>query len=524
MIRFLFFAVSCLLYHGVCGVNVVSEDSVASVEQDTVIENQIITDSIPESFLEKLDYYYTSWYTGKRDSTYYVDSLCIAESCKNIIPCNYSVYLLRLDSLQSAVPLSFNDIVRTYIELYTVKKRLQVANMLGRSEYYFPIFEEALDAECMPLELKYLPVIESALNPKALSRAGACGLWQFMYGTGKMYKLEINSYVDERRDPVKATQAAVRYLNDLYAIYEDWILVIAAYNCGPGNVNKAIRRSGGKKNYWDIYYHLPRETRGYVPAFIAANYVFAYYKEHGIFPIESTLPPMCDSIMVNDALHFEQIAAKLDFSVEELRDLNPQYRADVIPAGFGKSYALKMPYNHIGSFIDNQDSIFACNRSKYFNDNDRTADPKNRIKVHAQALGQDGRARLVYTVKSGDVPGAIAMKFNVRLADLKYWNNLNKRMTIRPGQKLVVYVPEKKANQYKNKAAYTGKEDNVASAPKVETIDGEFVLYTVRKGENLWSIAKKYPGVSNKDIMRWNGISENQVKDIRPGQKLKIKI
>lgn len=279
-----------------------------------------------------------------------------------------------------------------------------------------------------------------------------------------------------------------------------------------------------KKNYWDIYYHLPRETRGYVPAFIAANYVFAYYKEHGIFPIESTLPPMCDSIMVNDALHFEQIAAKLDFSVEELRDLNPQYRADVIPAGFGKSYALKMPYNHIGSFIDNQDSIFACNRSKYFNDNDRTADPKNRIKVHAQALGQDGRARLVYTVKSGDVPGAIAMKFNVRLADLKYWNNLNKRMTIRPGQKLVVYVPEKKANQYKNKAAYTGKEDNVASAPKVETIDGEFVLYTVRKGENLWSIAKKYPGVSNKDIMRWNGISENQVKDIRPGQKLKIKI
>ena len=524
MIRFLFFAVSCLLYHGVCGVNVVSEDSVASVEQDTVIENQIITDSIPESFLEKLDYYYTSWYTGKRDSTYYVDSLCIAESCKNIIPCNDSVYLLRLDSLQSAVPLSFNDIVRTYIELYTVKKRLQVANMLGRSEYYFPIFEEALDAECMPLELKYLPVIESALNPKALSRAGACGLWQFMYGTGKMYKLEINSYVDERRDPVKATQAAVRYLNDLYAIYEDWILVIAAYNCGPGNVNKAIRRSGGKKNYWDIYYHLPRETRGYVPAFIAANYVFAYYIEHGIFPIESTLPPMCDSIMVNDALHFEQIAAKLDFSVEELRDLNPQYRADVIPAGFGKSYALKMPYNHIGSFIDNQDSIFACNRSKYFNDSDRTADPKNRIKVHAQALGQDGRARLVYTVKSGDVPGAIAMKFNVRLADLKYWNNLNKRMTIRPGQKLVVYVPEKKANQYKNKAAYTGKEDNVASAPKVETIDGEFVLYTVRKGENLWSIAKKYPGVSNKDIMRWNGISENQVKDIRPGQKLKIKI
>ncbi len=524
MIRLLFLVALTALGNSVWGREQRLADSLVVAEPDTIYAEPVITDSIPDSFLEKLDYYYTGWYTSKQDSTFYVDSLYIAESAKQVPFCSDSLYLLRLDSLQSAVPLSFNDIVRTYIELYTVKKRFQVANMLGKSEYYFPLFEEALDAECMPLELKYLPVIESALNPKALSRAGACGLWQFMYGTGKMYKLEINSYVDERRDPIKSTQAAVRYLNDLYAIYEDWILVIAAYNCGPGNVNKAIRRSGGKKNYWDIYYQLPRETRGYVPAFIAANYVFAYYKEHGIYPIQSTLPPMCDSLMLNEAVHFEQIAAKLDLSVEELRDLNPQYRADVVPAGFGKSYSLIMPYEQVHDFIDQQDSIFACNRTKYFNDNDRTADPKNRIKVHAPGLGQEGRARLVYTVKSGDVPGAIALKFNVRLADLKYWNNLNKRMTIRPGQKLVLYVPEKKLSQYKNKAAYSGKEDNTASAPKVETIDGEFIYYTVRKGENLWSIAKKYPGVSNKDIMRWNGISENQVRDIRPGQKLKIKI
>lgn len=519
-----FFAVvvACLGVHSVFGTVTVGRDSLVEAEQ--VTEERILVDSIPESFIDKLNYYYTAWYKDKQDETAYVDSLTIAESAKLIPYCSDSLYLARIDSIQSAVPLSFNNIVRNYIELYTVKRRFQVANMLGLAEYYFPIFEEALDAECMPLELKYLPVIESALNPRALSRAGACGLWQFMYSTGKMYKLEINSYVDERRDPVMSTKAAVRYLNDLYGIYEDWILVIAAYNCGPGNVNKAIRRSGGKKNYWDIYYHLPRETRGYVPAFIAANYVFNYYKAHGIYPLEPTLPSMCDSIMVNDALHFEQIAAKLDLSVEELRDLNPQYRADVIPAGFGKSYALRMPYNHINGFIDNQDSIFACNRSKYFNDNDRTADPKKRIKVHAQALGQEGRARLVYTVKSGDVPGAIALKFKVRLADLKYWNNLNKRMTIRPGQKLVVYVPEKNLAQYKNKAAYTGKVNNTASAPQVETIDGEFVYYTVRKGENLWTIAKKYPGVSNRDIMRWNGISDNQVKDLRPGQKLKIKI
>lgn len=218
------------------------------VVADSIPEEQVVLeDSIPQAFVERLDYYYKGWYAGKRLQTEYADSLTIMADSMRAVVCSDSLYLARLDSLQSAVPLSFNDIVRNYIELYTVKRRLQVANMLGVGEYYFPIFEEALDAECMPLELKYLPVIESALNPRALSRVGACGLWQFMYSTGRMYKLEINSFVDERRDPYKATQAAVRYLNDLYAIYEDWILVIAAYNCGPGNVNKAIRRSGVKR-------------------------------------------------------------------------------------------------------------------------------------------------------------------------------------------------------------------------------------------------------------------------------------
>ena len=301
--------------------------------------------------------------------------------------------------------------------------------------------------------------------------------------------------------------------------------MIAAYNCGPGNVNKAIRRSGGKKNYWDIYYHLPRETRGYVPAFIAAMYSFNYYKEHNIYPIESTLPRLCDTVIIEKALHFDQICKNMEVSVEELRDINPQYIKDIIPAGFGKAYVLKMPYNYVSGFIDNQDSIFAYKRKVYFDDSDRTANPNERFKKYAYVSGVSGdKARLVYTVKSGDVPGAIAAKFNVRLADLKYWNNLNRKMTIRVGQKLVIYVSAKKANQYKNKATYAGKVTNETDAPKVETIDGEFVYYTVKKGENLWSIAKKYPGVSNKDIMRWNGISESKVKDIRPGQKLKIKI
>ncbi|MDE5610396.1 MAG: LysM peptidoglycan-binding domain-containing protein [Odoribacter sp.] len=500
--------------------SLVVRDSVVMTEA----VSQVLKDSVPQSFLDKLNDYYNAWYLSKLDSVVYADSVSFAESLRNIPVCSDSLYLLRIDSMQSAIPLSFNEIVRNYIELYTVKRRAQVAVMLGAARYYFPIFEEALDAECMPLELRCLPVIESALNPRAMSRVGACGLWQFMYSTGRMYKLEINSFVDERRDPYLSTKAAVRYLNDLYSIYEDWILVVAAYNCGPGNVNKAIRRSGGKKNYWDIYYYLPKETRGYVPAFIAANYVFRYYKEHGIYPIEPTLPVMCDSIMLGDAVHFEQIAAQLNLSVEQLRDLNPQYRADVVPAGFGRTYALRMPYSHIHDFIDRQDTIFAHNRSKYFNDNDRTADPRNRIRVNASALGTDGRVRLVYTVKSGDVPGAIALKFNVRLVDLKYWNNLNSRLTIRPGQKLVLYVPEKKAEQYRSKAAYAGKVNNTVSAPAVETIDGEFILYTVKKGENLWTIAKKYPGVSNRDIMRWNGLTDDDVRGLKPGQKLKIKI
>lgn len=505
---------------GLCRLTVAQETN----DTSAVAEEQVqLTDSIPDSFSKKLDYFYTSWYVSKLDSMDYTDSAYIAATRKDLESCSDSLYLLRLDSLNSAMKLSFNEIVRNYIELYTVRKRFQLATMLGLSEYYFPMFEEALAANGMPLELRYLPVIESALNPRALSRAGACGLWQFMYSTGKMYKLEINSYVDERMDPIKSTQAAVRYLNDLYCIYDDWILVIAAYNCGPGNVNKAIRRSGGKKNYWDIYYNLPRETRGYVPAFIAAMYSFNYYKQHKLLPIESSLPNLCDSLVISDALHFDQISQKLDLSTEQLRDMNPQYKADVIPAGYGKSYVLKMPYNHVMDFIDQQDSIFACNRTKYFNDNDRIVDPKDRIKTHAHAVSQGGdKARMVYTVRRGDVPGAIASKFNVKLADLKYWNNLNRRLTIHPGQKLVIYVAERNASKYKESADYTEKVSNTASAPKVETVDGEYVYYTVRRGENLWAIAKKYPGVTDADIMKWNGISRNET--IKPGQKLKIKI
>ena len=244
----------------------------------------------------------------------------------------------------------------------------------------------------------------------------------------------------------------------------------------------------------DIYYHLPRETRGYVPAFIAAMYAFNYAKEHHIYPLECNLPLLCDTLLVNDALHFEQLSKNMDISMDEIRDVNPQYYKDIIPAGFGKSYALKLPYNHVGTFIERQDSIFAYNRKKYFDDSDRIANPNDRFRKYAHASSISGdKARLLYTVKNGDVPGAIAAKFNVSLNDLKYWNNLNRRMTIRVGQKLVVYVSQKNAAKYAGKANYTGKVNNETDAPQVETIDGEFIYYTVKRGENLWTIAKKYP-------------------------------
>ena len=484
-----------------------------------VPETVLLTDSIPGAFIEKLDALYEKWYISKHGAD--DGALACFEPEGGQVSMPDSVYLARLDSLNSAIRLSYNDIVRNYIELYAVKGRVQSGALLGLADYYFPIFEEILAREGMPLELKYLPVIESALNPRAFSRAGACGLWQFMYATAKMYGLEITSFVDERRDPVKSSEAAARYLKDLYDIYEDWILVIAAYNCGPGNVNKAIRRSGGKKNYWDIYYLLPRETRGYVPAFIGAMYLFNYYDKHNIAVVGNELPSLCDTIMVSDALHFDQVTSLLDISVEQLRDLNPQYRADLVPAGFGKTYPLRMPYNHVAEFIDRQDTIFAYRRSAYFDESDRTADPRARFKKHAH-VAPANRAKLVYTVREGDVIGGIAMKFGVRLNDLKYWNGMTRNL-IRVGQKLVVYVPKDKADYYKSKldTRYAGSASNDEVEPLAE---GEYFYYTIRKGDNLWTIAKKFEGITNRDIMRWNGLSEKAVRKLKPGQKLKIKI
>ncbi len=346
-----------------------------------------------------------------------------------------SVYIARLQQIPSVFELVYNPIVKKFIELYTVKKRKQMEYMLGMGNYYYPIFEHALDSYGLPLELKYLPVIESALNPRAFSVAGASGLWQFMYGTGKIYGLQGNSLIDERRDPIKSTHAAVRFLRDLYKMYEDWSLVIAAYNCGPGNVNKAIKRANGKKDYWAIYPYLPKETRGYVPAFIAATYAMTYYKEHGICPAQVEVPAVCDTIMLKERMHLGQIAGVLNIDIEVLRNLNPQYRKDIIP-GNGQMYTLCLPQALSGNFIEMKDSIMAYKKDSF--------NVLTRVVVLPAAAdpyfkGSKGAVKKgTYVVKKGDTLSSIAQRRHVSVAKIKKWNNMRSDK-IYIGQRLKIY-------------------------------------------------------------------------------------
>jgi len=430
-----------------------------------------------------------------------------------------SFYISRLKQIPSFIELTYNDIVKSYIQVYTVKKRDRLEIMLGLKEYYFPIFEQILDSYHLPLELKYLAVIESALNPRAQSRVGATGMWQFMYGTGKMYNLNVNTFIDERRDPIAATHAAARFLKDLYRIYDDWILVIAAYNCGPGNVNKAIRRSGGKKNYWDIYYYLPRETRGYVPAFIAATYAMNFYKDHNLSPKYIDVPQVSDTIMINQNMHLQQVADVLNMPMQQLRDFNPQYKLDIVPGQWG-SYPLRLPANYTTRFLEFEDSIYNYKNASFGITQLRLGNPSNyRGSGHYVATAPSGNMqRINYVVRSGDNLGAISEKYNVRVADLRYWNNINRNM-IRAGQRLVIYVPRK------NNAQNTSKDDSALTASAASSLNnvkpGEFIYYEVKTGDTLWGIANKYPGVSGDDLLKWNNLTSKS--KLMPGQKIKIR-
>lgn len=407
-----------------------------------------------------------------------------------------SVYIARLRKLNSFIPIEFNQIVKNCIIRYTERITASTSRMLGLAPYYLPMIEETLDEFGMPKELKAMAVIESAFNPKAVSRARAKGMWQFMYSTAKRYGLEMTSYVDERYDPEASCRAAVQYLKDNYMIFGDWGLTIASYNCGEGNVMKAVRRSGGKTNFWDIYPYLPRETRGYVPIFIAALYVLTYYPEHGLTPAQVNLPALVDTFHISRNVHFEQIADNIGISVETLRDMNPKYLHDIIP-GQEHPYVLNLPHSYSASFIDKEQQIYTYKDSVYFN-----PVSTKKIKESASNEGQ----RIAHKVRSGETLGGIARRYGVTVTNLKKWNNLRSN-TIRVGQRLYIY-------------GRGAEPASSVSTPKATATSGGFVTYTVRKGDTLSAIARAN-GVTLTQIYSLNNMNKNS--KIYPGMKIRVK-
>lgn len=470
-----------------------------------------------------------------------------------------SIYAKRIETLskQTSIELVFNKHVKSFIEVYAIKKRDKTSRILGLADIYFPLFESILDKYNMPLELKYLSVVESALNPTAGSHAGAKGLWQFMYGTGKVYKLNVTSMVDDRYDPLKATEAACQYLQDLYNIYGDWFLVLAAYNSGSGNVNKAIRRSGGLKNYWAIWPYLPKETRGYVPAFIAVNYIMNYSQEHNIYPLNpGIIMNGVDTVMVHEPLAFDQLNEMLKVPMADLTFFNPQYKIGIIPASAEHEYVLRLPEKYINDFIDNEKELYVFKTKKGLDrekleeeirrvsdrsvhivksgENLSTIAKKYRVSVNQIKAWNNMRGTTIYprqkliiynsgapmaqagntnpvmrstiqkvhTVLSGETLSSLSKKYKCSITDLKEWNNL-KNSIIKTGQKLKVYPPAEECEQEINTTTSNG-----------------YVIYTVKSGDNLWDIAKKFDGVTVEQIRKLNELNNNAVLKI--GQKLKI--
>ena len=442
-----------------------SEDEFAVTDQEG--NEEVI--EFPEAMTYDLDSL-LNLYTSK---TYLSPGDCEMKSENPTFP--KEVYIERLSRIPSVMEFAYNDIVQRFIDRYSGRLRYSVSYMLGAANFYLPIFEEALEAYQLPLELKYLPIIESALNPKAVSRVGATGLWQFMLGTGKQYGLEVNSLVDERRDPVKSSYAAARYLRDLYKIFGDWNLVIAAYNCGPENINKAIHRANAtkttngqtgetqtiNKDYWHIYPYLPAETRGYVPAFIAANYIMTYYCDHFICPMTTRLPAQSDTVIVHRDVHLEQIAGVIGTDVDLLRSLNPEYRRDIVP-GNTKPCAIRMPLADTGKFIDNEDSIynyrvselltkrlvvdvnddvptFSRKRSSYSRRNGRYSRRSARNSRRGARATRSSRSRggSSVTIQRGQTLSQIAKRNGTTVAKLRKLNGI-KGNNIRAGKKLRV--------------------------------------------------------------------------------------
>ena len=495
----------CLAYGAmpICGQELEQEYPSSTLPADSIVEE--IVGIIPESLDSDIDSLLHSWhvqYFTKREDYCHDDE-------ENVYFPD-SVYACRLASLPHIIPMPYNNVVRDCIDLYTERRRNLVRYMLGMADYYFPIIEEVLDKHGLPIELKYLAVVESALNPVALSRVGACGLWQFMLPTGKQYGLTINSLVDDRRDPVKATEAACAYFKDMYAIYKDWSLVMASYNCGPGNVNKAIKRSGGKTNFWDIFPYLPKETRSYVPLFIAANYVMNYYCDHNLCPLETNLPLATDTIHVNKMLHLQQVSEVLQVDLEQLRALNPQYKRDIVPGNTGDA-VLKLPASDTYAFVDKEDSIYQYRVEEFL--------PSYLVTISGGSTsGVATREQVTHIVLKNENIYTIANRYGVTPQEIKKWNRLSSNRLAR-GKRLKLYVD----NGGVYLSAKNAQKENAASASpaqKAEKKDG-YIAHKVRSGESLYSIASKYPGVSAQTLKQANNLSDSK---IIPGQVLKIPV
>ena len=397
----------------------------------------------------------------------------------------------RLAEINARTPFNvvYNPSLESVIRQYLKRHKPAMERLMAVSEFYFPMFEETLDKYDIPLEMKYLAIVESALRPKAKSRVGATGLWQFMFSTGKLYGLEVNSYVDDRMDPIKATEAACQYLAKLYASFGDWDLALASYNSGPGNVSKAIRRSGGYQNYWNIRDHLPRETAGYVPAFLATMYLFEYADVHGYQPEK---PPVnyfaTDTIQVKETITLDQVAEVTGLPMEEVQFLNPSYKLDIIPKVKDKPYYLRLPVEVSGKFVNNEASVYAFAK----------AELDKREKPLPQLFNADAQIR--YRVKNGDYLGKIAERYGVRVSQIKRWNGLRSN-NLKIGQRLTIYP--------RNPVTTT-------AVKKPKNVEGK-QTYTVQSGDSLWKIANKFPGVSVENIKVWNDISGTRLK---PGIKL----
>lgn len=517
---------------GIIGLNAQNNNNVLDLKH-SITDTAIV---YPESFEADTQKLLESWFIKNYTST---DDRYATEGDVEVAD---EVIIERLGSLPNVIEMPFNQIVRSYIDKYTSSGRAQVPALLGLGLYYNPIFEQSLEEQGLPLELKYLPMIESGLDPNAESKHGAAGLWQFMLATAKGLGMEVNSLVDERRDPYLSSEMAASYLKGLYESYGDWSLAIAAYNCGPGTLNKAIRRAGGEPkdhDFWSVYNYLPEDTRGYVPAFIAVNYVMNYYPEHNISPVLPTAPLVMDTIHVTDRIHFDQISQVLNIPVEDLRILNPQYRADIIPGSPDNPRNLILPSQQIHAYLMSEEDIKNYDADKYtprekvtpgevqgdalavVEDTEIWADPITTTSDKVESHGETHT--IIHKVKAGETLASIAKTYEVTQEEIKTTNNL-RRNAVRVGQQLRIVTSSPQAMMETTVAAVTGKpatgksQTSTQKKSNTNSTAANPTSHTVKKGETLSVIAKKY-GTTIAAIKSANGLKND---NIRAGQKLKI--